>query len=59
MHRGDAKIQFFTNYDHIKSLYYEQDFVVAKHLYNLLQKEEKISMSYKQFKRYHIDEPHL
>jgi len=52
MHRGDAKIQFFTNYNYIKSLYYERGFVVAKHLYNLLQKEEKISISYKQFNRY-------
>ena len=52
MQRGDAKVQFFTNYDYIKDLYYKKGFVVAKHLYELLQKEEKISMSYKQFNRY-------
>lgn len=52
MQRGTAKVQFFTNYDYIKDLYYKRGFVVAKHLYELLKKEEIISMSYKQFNRY-------
>jgi prolyl oligopeptidase PreP (S9A serine peptidase family) len=52
MQRGTAKVQFFSNYDYIKDLYYKRVFVVAKHLYELLKKEEIISMSYKQFNRY-------
>ena len=52
MQRGTAKVQFFSNYDYIKDLYYKRGLVVAKHLYELLKKEEIISMSYKQFNRY-------
>lgn len=52
MERGNAKIEFFSNYDYIQDLYYKKGLVVAKRLYEILQNEEKITMSYKQFNTY-------
>ena len=48
---GDAKIEFFSNFDYIKEKYYD-GFVVATKLYELVKKEKKISMKYVQFNKY-------
>jgi hypothetical protein len=46
--RGTGKMEFFSNFDYIKSKYYD-GYVVAKELHELIKKEKEITMSYKQF----------
>jgi UDP-N-acetyl-D-mannosaminuronic acid transferase (WecB/TagA/CpsF family) len=48
---GDAKIEFFSNFDYIKEKYYD-GIVVATKLFELTKKEKKISMKYVQFNKY-------
>lgn len=48
---GEAKVEFFTNFDFIKSKY-ESGYVVGTKLYKVVQDEQKIKMKYVQFNKY-------
>jgi len=57
--RGIHKIEFFANIEYIRQLY-KDGYVVAKILFEKLQKEKQITMSYESFIKYfnqNIKEP--
>ena len=49
LRRGDAQIEFFALLPKMRDMYENKGIVVAKRMYEILQKEGKISMGYMQF----------
>lgn len=55
MKRGEAKIEFYSNFEYIKEKYLS-GIVVSKILFEYLKQEKNIKMSYDQFNKYFNDE---
>ncbi|AHE95243.1 hypothetical protein GZ989_011195 (plasmid) [Campylobacter fetus] len=55
MKKGEAKIEFFSNFNYIKHEF-ESGLVISKFLYEKAKLEKNFKMTYKQFNKYFNDE---